>query len=129
MRQKIEQVRLLEREAREVSDGVRAAGILRQAAALAEEVPDLSRAEALVQRGLAFLPGDPDLLRDLARVREAAGDLPGVAAVLEEEADRTGSPAEAATRYLALARFWEERLGRRDRAVLYYGRASRLAPD
>ena len=86
------------------------------------------RAEALLLRALARLPGDPEMLRELAAVREQAGDLAGVAAVLEEEADRTSSPAEAATRYLALARWWEERIGRRDRAALFYGRAFRLDP-
>ena len=84
--------------------------------------------ESLLLRALARLPGDPEMLRELAAVREQAGDLAGVAAVLEEEADRTSRPAEAAQRYLALARWWEERIGRRDRAALFYGRAFRLDP-
>ena len=124
------QLSQLEREAREEADGARAAALLRRGAALAlDELSDPARAEGLLLRAQAFQPGDPDVLRSLARVREQAGDLVGVAAVLEEEAGRTQSPAEAATRFLALARWWEERLGRRDRAVLFYGRAVRLAPD
>ncbi len=128
-RQKVESITLLEREAREEMDGARASALLRRGSALAREIPDLARAESLLQRALAALPGDPEMLRELAGLREQAGDLAGVASVLEEEADRTSSPAEAATRYLTLARWWEERLGRRDRAALYYGRASRLAPE
>ena len=130
VRNQLELLSLLEREAREEADGARAAALLRRGAALAQdELSDPAKAEELLLRAQAFQPGDPEVLRALARVREQTGDLAGVAAVLEEEADRTQSPAEAATRFLALARWWEERLGRRDRAVLYYGRAFRLAPD
>ncbi len=126
----LELLSLLEREAREEADGSRAAALLRRGAALAlDDLADPARAEELLLRAQAFQPGDPEGLRALARVREQAGDLVGVAAVLEEEADRTKGASEAATRYLALARWWEERLGRRDRAALYYGRVSRLAPD
>ena len=126
----LELVSLLDREAREEADGARAAAILRREAALAlDELGDPVRAEEILLRAQAFQPGDPEGLRALARVREQAGDLVGVAEVLEEEADRTQGASEAAARFLALARWWEERLGRRDRAALYYGRAFRLAPD
>ena len=128
-RQKTESIALLEREAREEPDGARAAALLRQGAALAREIHELVRAEMLLLRALHHLPGDPEMLRELAAVREEAGDLAGVAAVLEEEADRTSNPAEAAARYMAVARWWEDRIGRRDRAALFYGRAVRLAPD
>ena len=122
-------ITLLEREAREGADAKRSAALLRRAAGLAREIPDLARAESLLQRALSFQPGEPEMLRELAGVREQAGDLVGVASVLEEEADLTSSPAEAASRYMTLARWWDERIGRRDRAALFYGRASRLAPD
>ena len=128
-RQKVASITLLEREAREEMDGARASALLRRASGLAREIPDLARADSLLQRALSYLPGDPEMLRELAGLREQAGDLAGVAAVLEEEADRTSRPADAALRYLTLARWWEERLGRRDRAALFYSRAFRLAPD
>ncbi len=128
-RQKTQSITVLEREAREEGDGASAAALLRRGATLARELPDLGRAESLLLHALARLPGDPEMLRELAAVREQLGDLAGVAAVLEEEADRTSRPAEAAQRYLALARWWEERIGRRDRAALFYGRAFRLDPD
>ena len=92
---------------------MRSARLLRQASGIARGIPDLARAESLLQSALALLPGDPEMLRDLADLREQAGDLAGVAAVLEEEADRTPDPAEAAARYATAARWWEERIGRR----------------
>ncbi len=128
-RETIASITLLEREARELVDGARASALLRRASELAREMPDLVRAESLLLGALSHLPGDPGMLRELAGLREQAGDLAGVAAVLEEEADRTQGQAEAALRYLTLARWWEDRLGRRDRAALFYGRAFRLAPD
>ncbi len=127
-RQKTESIALLEREAREEADGARAAALLRRGASFAREIREFGRAETLLLRALHHLPGEPEMLRDLAAIREEAGDLAGVAAVLEEEADRTSNPAEAAARYMAVAHWWEDRIGRRDRAALFYGRAVRLAP-
>jgi tetratricopeptide (TPR) repeat protein len=121
---------LLERQARLVGSRAAAASILRRAAGVARrDLSDPARAEELLLRALALQPRAAESLRALAEVREERGDLAGLAEALEQEADRTSEPLEAAARYLALGRFCEERLGRRDRAVLYFGRALRLDPS
>ena len=100
----------------------------------ARESPGRSRTSPGPSRScsgaLSLLPGDPEMLRDLADLREQAG-RPG----RRRRGPRGGGrphrriPAEAAARYATAARWWEERIGRRDRAALLYGRAFRLAPD
>ena len=121
---------LLERQARLVSEPAAAAALLRRAALLARnDLGEPARAEELLLRALALEPRDAGALRALAEVREARGDLPGFAAALEQEADRTADGEKAAARYLSLGHIWEERLGRRDRAALFYGRAVRLDPS
>jgi len=118
---------LLERQARLVNEPSQSAALLRRAAALAQrELSDPSRAEELLLGALAIEPRDPAALRALADVRETRADVAGFAEALEQEADRTADRSEAAARYLALGRVCEERLGRRDRAALFYGRAVRL---
>ncbi len=121
---------LLERQARVAAEPAASASLYRRAARLAAgDLSDPARAEELLLRALALQPRDAGALRALAEVREARGDLPGLAEALEQEADRTADHAAAATRYLALGRICEERLGRRDRAALFYGRAVRLDPS
>ncbi|HYQ80480.1 MAG TPA: hypothetical protein VEP68_03205, partial [Anaeromyxobacteraceae bacterium] len=117
---------LYERRAR-LLGGPEAASLLMEAVALARrELADLARAEALCRRILDAEPRHPGALRELCEIREARGDLPGLAEALEEEADRTDDRGLAAARYLAVGRVHEERLGRRDRAALFYQRAHRL---
>jgi tetratricopeptide (TPR) repeat protein len=104
-----------------------ASSVLEEAVALARrELADLPRAETLCRRILDAEPRHPGALRALCEIREARGDLPGLAEALEEEADRTDDRRLAAARYLAVGRFHEERLSRRDRAALFYQRAHRL---
>jgi tetratricopeptide (TPR) repeat protein len=120
---------LYERRARLLS-GPEASAMLEKAAGLARaELEDLPRAEALWRRILDTEPRHPAALRAVAEIREARGDVAGLAEVLEEEANRTDDPRAAAARYLALGRVHEEKLGRRDRAALFYQRAHRLDPE
>ena len=121
---------LLEGQARLAAEPAAGAALLRRAAGLASrDLSDPGRAEELLLRALALQPRNPEALRALAEVREKRGDLSGLAEALEQEADRNLDPREAAARYLALGRLCEERLGRRDRAALFYGRAVRLDPS
>jgi len=121
---------LLERQARLATEPAPAAALLRRAALLARgDLGDPVRAEELLLRALALEPRDAGALRALAEVRESRGDLAGFAEALEQEADRTADGPRAAARYLSLGRICEERLGRRDRAILFYGRAVRLDPS
>ena len=109
--------------------GPEASALLEKAAGLVRrELEDLPRAEALCRRILDAEPRHPGALRAVAEIREARGDVPGLAEALQEEADRTDDPRAAAARYLALGRVHEEKLGRRDRAALFYQRAHRLDP-
>jgi thioredoxin-like negative regulator of GroEL len=106
-----------------------AAPLWRQAAELARfELHNARRAEALFRALLAISPGDPSALAGLAGLAEERQDWPALAAVLEREQQAAPTPEAAARVALRLGRVYEERLGRRDRAALLYGRAVQLAP-
>lgn len=123
-----EQAGLYERRARLLA-GPEASTLLEKAAGLVRrELEDLPRAEALYRRILEVEPMHPGALRAVAEIREERGDVAGLAEALEVEAARTADPRAAAARTLALGRLQEEKLGRRDRAALFYQRAHRLDP-
>lgn len=106
-----------------------AAPLWRQAAELARfELHNARRAEGLFRALQAISPGDPAALAGLAALAEERQDWPALAAVLEREQQAAATPEAAARVALRLGRLSEERLGRRDRAALLYGRAVQLAP-
>jgi tetratricopeptide (TPR) repeat protein len=105
-------------------------GLLAKAAELAHRrMRNTARAEELYRQVLHADPKHADALGSMVEIYEERGDFAAVAVALERQADQTTDPRAAARLYLRLGRVHEERLLRRDRATLYYGRASRMAPD
>jgi tetratricopeptide (TPR) repeat protein len=107
-----------------------ASPLFAQAAALARtELRSVARAEELYRAQLTVEPDSQAALAALAALAEEREDWPALAAVLERASLVAHSPPEGAQLALRLGRIFEEKLGRRDRAALHYGRAARLAPD
>ncbi|MBK9518008.1 MAG: hypothetical protein IPO09_11750 [Anaeromyxobacter sp.] len=106
-----------------------AAPLWQQAADLARfELKNDRRAEALYRALLAVAPGHPAGLAGLIALAEERQDWPALAAALEVAQQAAATPGEAARAALRLGTICEERLGRRDRAALHYGRAVQLDP-
>jgi tetratricopeptide (TPR) repeat protein len=66
---------------------------------------------------------------ELVRLYEEKGDHLGMAQAIERHAGAAGDARNAAALYLRLGEIWEEKLGRRDRAAIYFQRACRLDPQ
>ncbi len=122
-------VKLYEGRARLVPERTAAPGLLAKAAELAHhQLRNATRAEDLYRLLLHADPGHAVALRSVVELAEERGDWPAVAEALEREADQTVDTRAAAEFYLRLGKIQEEKLGRRDRAALFYGRASRMVP-
>jgi tetratricopeptide (TPR) repeat protein len=106
------------------------APLLARAANLARvRLKNVARAEALYRQLLRLDPANPDALHDLCELLEEEQSWPALAAALEQGASSATDPREAAKLTLRLARVYEQRLQRRDRAALLYARAHRLDPE
>ncbi|HTT71113.1 MAG TPA: tetratricopeptide repeat protein, partial [Anaeromyxobacteraceae bacterium] len=107
-----------------------ASALLEKAALLAHRrMRNTARAEALYRQVLHADPRKATALGALVEIYEERGDYPALSEALERQADGEADPRAAARLYLKLGRVCEERLLRRDRAALYYARASRLDQD
>jgi len=116
----------LEREA----DGPQASLILARAAGLLlEKLRDPNRAEGLLRRLLDRDPENTVGREGLQQIYEDRGDHEALCDLLEREAARAPSPAEAAATYVELGRLLDEKLGRKARALVMWQRALRLVPD
>jgi tetratricopeptide (TPR) repeat protein len=121
-------ITLYESRARLGVDGG-AGGLLAKAAEVAHRrMRNSARAEELYRQVLHVDPNHPSALLSMIEIFEERGDAAGLADALEQQANRTADPGAAALLYVRLGAVWEERLLRRDRAALFYGRATRLDP-
>ena len=120
-------IRLLESRARDVV-APEASSLLTRAAELARtRLKNLERAEELLRRAL-LLGGDIKVpLAGLRVLYEQKQDLAGLADVLERLGYATGG-AEGGLLILKAADVYEQKLGRKDRAVLCCQQASRANP-
>ena len=116
----------LEREA----DGPQASLILARAAGLLlEKLRDPNRAEGLLRRLLDRDPENTVGREGLQQIYEERGDHEALCDLLEREALRAPTPAEAADTYVELGRILEEKLGRKTRALVMWQRALRVVAD
>jgi len=116
----------LEREA----DGPQASLILARAAGLLlEKLRDPNRAEGLLRRLLDRDPENAVGREGLQQIYEDRGDHEALCDLLEREALRAPSPADAADAYVELGRLLDEKLGRKARALVMWQRALRLVAD
>ena len=122
-------IALYESRARQGVDGS-AGGLLAKAAELAHRrMRSTARAEELYRQVLHVDPHHPSALLSMIEIYEERGDAPALAETLEQQANRTADPTAAAKLYVRLGTVWEERLLRRDRAALFFLRATRLDPS
>ena len=121
-------ITLYESRARLGVDGG-AGALLAKAAELAHRrMRNDTRAEELYRQVLHVDPKHPSALLSMIEIYEERGDAGALADALEQQANRTADSRAAALLYVRLGAVWEERLLRRDRAALFYGRATRLDP-
>ena len=123
-----ELVALYEGRARRGADSP--SGLFVRAAELAHRcMKNSARAEDLYRQALHADPRQASALSSMVEIYQERGDYESLAEALERLAGRTADPREAALAYLELGRVQEVSLLRRDRAALFYARATRLAPD
>ena len=124
-----ELIRLYESRSREVPDHDEAGNLLARAGELARErLRNLPRAEELFRRALVYAPRAREALGGLKSLYEQRQDHAQLADVLERLAALTEGTA-AAPLYLRAADLHENRLGRKDRAVLCCQLAARANPQ
>jgi tetratricopeptide (TPR) repeat protein len=122
-----ELLRLYEARTRDVS-AEEACGLLCRGAELARErLKNFARAEELLRRAQLFAPSHPSPLLGLRRLYEQRQDAPGLADTLERLGALTAGE-ESAAHFLKAADLYEQKLYRRDRAVLCLQRATRADP-
>lgn len=123
-----ELIRLYEGRSREVADA-EAARLLCRAAELAHErLRNTARAEDLLRRALLLAADPRPVLRGLKTLHESRQDAASLADVLERLGAATAG-GESAAYFLKAADLHEQKLFRRDRAVLCLQRAARANPD
>src|SRR5688500_9924690 len=121
-------IRLYEGRARE-TPAAEAARVLVRAAQLAyERLRNPARSEELLRRALLIAEDPRPVLRGLKTVYEARQDMAALVDVLERLGSLTQGE-EAASSFIKAANFHEQKLFRRDRAVLCLQRAARVKPD
>ncbi|MFZ5470742.1 MAG: tetratricopeptide repeat protein [Myxococcota bacterium] len=123
-----ELIRLYESRSHEVPSADEAAHLLSLAGELARDrLKNHARAEELYRRALGAQPASREALDGLRALYEQRQDFAALAEVLERLASLIGG-AMAASLYLKAADLHEQKLSRRDRAVLCCQRASRAEP-
>ncbi|MFP2902788.1 tetratricopeptide repeat protein, partial [Corallococcus sp. 4LFB] len=123
-----ELIRLYEGRSRDVPTE-EAARLLCRAAELAHERQrNAPRAEDLLKRALLVAKDPMPALRGLKRLHEIRQDASSLVDVLERLGAATQGE-ESAAHYLKAADLYEQKLFRRDRAVLCLQRAARVKPD
>src|SRR5438552_854261 len=121
-------IRLYETRSKEVPAAEESAHLLSLAGELARDrLKNHGRAEELFRRALAFSPTTKEALKGLRALYEQKNDAAQLADMLERLAAVAGG-AEAAGLYLRAADLYEQKLGRKDRAVLCCQMASRAEP-
>src|SRR5579871_762564 len=124
-----ELIHLYEERARQLPGSPQAAEWLSRAGELVRDrLRNTLRAEELFRRALVFAPGAAEPLRGLKAVYEQKQDAPQLADVLEQLASATVGQ-EAAQLYVRAAEVYEQRLQRKDRAVLCLQLATRANPQ
>lgn len=122
-------IRLYETRSREVPKPEEAAHLLCRAADLARDrLKHHARAEELFRRALVYAPGSREALEGLKALAASRNDAATLVEVLEKLGLASSGPAAAAF-YLQAGDLADQKLGRRDRAVLDYQLASRAAPQ
>ncbi len=123
-----ELIKLYESRARELPPGTNAARLLSKAGELARDrMRNAGRAEALFRRAHLADPSDRTPLLGLKNLYEQKQDAEALADTLERlAAGAVGTDATAL--FLRAADLYEQKLGRKDRAVLALQRAARVDP-
>ncbi len=123
-----ELIRLYEGRARETPTAEAVRVLVRAGQLAYERLRNPIRSEELLRRALLIAEDPRPVLRGLKIVYEARQDIPALVDVLE----RLGSLSqgeEASTCFVKAANFHEQKLFRRDRAVLCLQQATRVKPD
>ena len=124
-----ELIKLYESRSREVPKAEEAAHLLCRAAELCrEKLKNPVRAEELLRRALVYSPNAREALDALKEIYEGRNDAASLADVLERLALIQSGPSAAAI-YSRAGEIYENKLQRRDRAVLCYQLATRAAPQ
>ncbi len=124
-----DQLRLYEARSREVPSTQEAGWLLARAGELARDrLKNAVRAEELFRRALVYAPASKEALEGLRALYEQRQDHGALAEILERLAGTQTGPAAAAL-YLRAADLHENKLGRKDRAVLCCQLATKAAPQ
>src|SRR5512140_2042827 len=122
-----ELIRLYETRARDAAAQDAALALAKAGELARDRLKSAPRAEELFRKALLYVPGHRKPLLGLKVLFEQRQDHSGLAEVLERLAAHF-SGAEAAALFLRAADLYEQKLGRRDRAVLCVQRATHADP-
>ncbi|MCI0672505.1 MAG: hypothetical protein L0Y64_18805, partial [Myxococcaceae bacterium] len=122
-----ELLRLYEGRARDVGPDEASAVLCRAAELSKDRLKNLARAEEYLRRALLFAPASATPLVGLLRLFEQKQDASGLAETLEQ-LGALASGEEGAAHFVKAADLYEQKLYRRDRAVLCLQRALRAHP-
>ena len=124
-----ELIRLFESRVHELPIPAEAVRLLTRAGELTRDrIKDLSRAEDFFRRALLFAPGAKEPLKGLSTLLEQKQDYASLAELLETAARSTSGPERAAL-LLKAADLYEQKLQRKERAILCCQQASRADPS
>ena len=124
-----ELIRLFESRVHELPIPAEAVRLLTRAGELTRDrIKDLSRAEDFFRRALLFAPGAKEPLKGLSTLLEQRQDYASLAELLETAARSTSGPERAAL-LLKAADLYEQKLQRKERAILCCQQASRADPS